>query len=521
MINSLVYIPSGLQSPELEILLAKAQEIINSKKKLNIIICSGAKNYACSFNIYSQKTICIACKNRLNNGLKNLNGDYNLIETPEIIKELILFNENLHNKIKDKKNLLKIYYKKIDVGLAAYSSYLSISRDLNLEGFFAFKSLKKILKCTITLSNFFLSYLKKNKIDEIFIFNGRQSQNRPLFRIAKILKIKVTILEHSTIFKNSKGVRNFDDYLPYDYNFFSNKIKNHVSKFSSKMQKKYSNKYFEFKQRGLVVNDKASYVKDQKKDFLPTQWDIKKKNIVFFTSSDDEYEVLGNQYKNLLYQNQDNSILQIIDSFIDKAKSDYHLWIRMHPNLANIKWSYSSNILKLGNLHPNIHIIKSSSKVSSYKMISLCDKFLTFSSSSALEAVYNNKPSILLGKTYFDKLKCFYIPKNHKQTIKLIFNSKLAPKKKDEMIKFALFWIESGLKQNYFSGNFIDGFKFNNRRIDYSLANILIFYFGKILTHYFFNWLNYYMRINNKLSMIFYKMFKKKFSKINYYKKFY
>ena len=30
MINSLVYIPSGLQSPELEILLAKAQEIINS-----------------------------------------------------------------------------------------------------------------------------------------------------------------------------------------------------------------------------------------------------------------------------------------------------------------------------------------------------------------------------------------------------------------------------------------------------------------------------------------------------------
>lgn len=498
MINSLVYIPSGLQSPELEILLAKAQEIINSKKKLNIIICSGAKNYACSFNIYSQKTICIVCKNRLRNGLKNLKGDYNLIETPQIIRELILFNEKLHNKIKDKKKLLKIYYKKIDVGIATYSSYLGISRDLNLEGFFAFKSLKKILKCTIFLSKFFLSYLKKNKIDEIFIFNGRQNQSRPLFRIAKILKIKVTILEHSTIFRNSKGVRNYADNLPFDYNFFSNKIKNHVSKYSSKIKKKYSNNYFEFKQRGMVVNDKASYIKNQKKDFLPTQWDIKKKNIIFLTSSDDEYEVLGNQYKSLHYQNQTNAVLKIINSFIHKAKSDYHLWIRMHPNLANIKWSYSSNILKLRNLHPNVHIIKPSSKVSSYKMISLCDKFLTFNSSSALEAVYINKPTILLAKTYFDKLKCFYVPKNHKETIKLIFNSKLVPKKRDEIRKFALFLIESGIKQKYFSGNFIDGFKFNSKQINYSFFNIPIFYFGKILTHFFFNSLNYYMRFYNK-----------------------
>ena len=505
MINSLVYIPSGLQSPELEILLAKAQEIINSQKKLNIIICSGAKNYACSFNIYSQKTICIACKNRLRNGLKNLNGHYNLIETPQIIKEIILFNENLHNKIKNKKNLLKIYYKKIDVGLATYSSYLGISRDLNLEGFFAFKSIKKILKCTIVLSNFFLNYLKKNKIDKIFIFNGRQNQNRPLFRIAKILKIKVTILEHATIFRNSKGVRNYADHLPYDYNFFSNKIKNYASKFSSKIKKKYSNNYFEFKQRGLVVNDKTSYVKNQKKDFLPIQWDIKKKNIVFFTSSDDEYEVLGNQYKNLLYQNQTNAILQIINSFIDKDKSNYHLWIRIHPNLASVKWSYSSNILKLENLHPNVHIIKPSSKVSSYKMISLCDKFLTYSSSSALEAVYINKPTILLAKTYFDKLKCFYVPKNHKETIKLIFNSKLAPKKRDEIRKFALFWIESGIKQKYFSGNFIDGFKFNSKQINYSFFNKSTFYFGKIFTHFFFNWLNYYMRNYNKFDKIFYK----------------
>jgi hypothetical protein len=505
MINSLVYIPSGLQSPELEVLLSKAQEIINSKKNLNIIICSGAKDYACSFNIYSQKTICISCKNRLSNGLKNLKGNYNLLETPKTIKELIFFNEKLYNKIINKKKLLKIYYKKIDVGLASYSSYLSISRDLNLEGFFAFDSLKKILKCTVVLSNFFLSYLKKNNINEIFIFNGRQNQSRPLFRIARTLKIKVTILEHTTIFRNSQGVRDYKDHLPYDYNFFSNQINDHFSKFSSKKKNKYSDNYFKFKQRGAVVNDKVSYIQNQKKDLLPRLWNLKKKNIVFFTSSEDEYEVLGNQYKNLIYENQTNALLRIIKSFVNKANVNYHLWIRMHPNLSNVKWSYNSNILKLRDMYPNIHLIKPSSKVSSYKIINLCDKFLTFSSSTALEAVYMNKPTILLAKTYFDKLKCFYIPKNHQETIKLIFNHKLKPKKREDIKKFALFWIESGKKQKYFSGNFIDGFKFKSKNINYSFIYMIIFYVGKIVTHYFFNWLNFYITTIIRLKKIFKK----------------
>jgi len=97
--NTLVYIPSGLQSPELEILLSKSQEIINSNKSnLHIISCLGTKNYACSFNIYSQKLICAACKNRLKNGLKHLRGKYILSETPEIIDDFPLYNKKIFNK---------------------------------------------------------------------------------------------------------------------------------------------------------------------------------------------------------------------------------------------------------------------------------------------------------------------------------------------------------------------------------------------------------------------------------------
>ena len=50
--NYLVHIPSGLPSPELEILLSKSQEIISKKKSLYIVVCAGLNNYACSLNPY-------------------------------------------------------------------------------------------------------------------------------------------------------------------------------------------------------------------------------------------------------------------------------------------------------------------------------------------------------------------------------------------------------------------------------------------------------------------------------------
>jgi len=505
ILNSLVYIPSGIPSPELEILLAKCQEIINSKKNLNIIVCAGGDNYACSFNIYSQKNICFACKNRLKNGLKNLKGNYNLLETPLITNETLKSIKVSNYKIKDKNDLINKYYKNIDLGLASYSSYLNISRDLNLDGFFSSKSLEKILRCTIILINFFFNFLIKNNIHEIFIYNGRQNQNRPLFRIANILKIKVNILEHTIVFNNpkNKNVRDFENNLPNDISYFSKKINNHVSVFSKRINKYNADKYFKLKQVGVVINDKASYVKAQKIDSFPSQWNFNKKNIVFFTSSDDEYAVLADKYKNQIYKNQADAIFKIINSFTLKKNMDYHLWIRMHPNLSNVKWNFNSDLIKLENLHSNIHIIKPASEISSYKIISLSEKFITYNSTTALEAVYMNKPTILLGRTYFEKLGCFYIPKSHHHLTKLIFKNKLFPKKKGGVITFVSYWIESGIKQKFFAGNLIDGFRFNNRKISYSLFYKLIYQYEKFLQIYLYGLFNYYMKPFINFSIIF------------------
>ena len=54
---------------------------MKSKKKNNVIIllCSGGKRYACSKNIFSLKSICIACKDIRKKAINKLNGKYKII----------------------------------------------------------------------------------------------------------------------------------------------------------------------------------------------------------------------------------------------------------------------------------------------------------------------------------------------------------------------------------------------------------------------------------------------------------
>jgi hypothetical protein len=47
-VNVLIYIPTGLNTPEFEILLSKTQQEIDSGNKVTILLCKGGKNYSCS-----------------------------------------------------------------------------------------------------------------------------------------------------------------------------------------------------------------------------------------------------------------------------------------------------------------------------------------------------------------------------------------------------------------------------------------------------------------------------------------
>ena len=106
-----IYIPTGLNTPMLEILLSEAQELIHKKKIVEFIVFKPGEVFTCSKNIFSQKFISIASEEKIKKGLKKINGNYkisyisNKKKYPEIIRKV---------NLKNTKNIKKFNFEGID-----------------------------------------------------------------------------------------------------------------------------------------------------------------------------------------------------------------------------------------------------------------------------------------------------------------------------------------------------------------------------------------------------------------------
>jgi len=488
----IIYIPNGLNTPEFEILLSKAQILIDAKKNVEIITLGGGFNekvYATSTNIFSQNSIDLACKYKRNLGFKKLKGKFKLTYTPALKNLKSKFS---HLKFRNRKDVNKILIEGSDIGAAALSSYINLTRDANLDGLLVKNTVLNLMNTSLNLYYFFKHKINKN--DHVFMFSGRNNEYRPLFRFAVKNKIKISNLEFSGDGESNKGIRDFKDRLAHDPFTIKTEVNRHWKK-STKKNK--CDHYFMYIKAGRVVNDKASYVLKQDKSLLPKEWDNKKRNIVYFTSSEDEYAALGGIFDKTIYKNQTESLKMIVKDINKYKDKDIYFWIRCHPNLQGVFWKYNAEVFKLHDPKNRVFVVDPSSKVSSYRMLENCEKIINYQSRTGIEAVYWRKPSIIVGRAIFDELGGTYNPKSHQQAMKWILDKNLKPKSMLVAIKYASFWVEGGFRYKYMTGSMRYGYKFKNTALKFNLSNKIFYYLGKVLQHYF---LNYF--INFKLSFL-------------------
>ena len=427
--NSLIYMPTGLNSPELEVLLSKAQEDLDKKKKVIILTCSGNGAYACSLNIYSSKSICHSCNFLKKKGLEKLKGDYEVIETPFLKKE----NKYL---IKKKKNLMVMSYKNFDIGLGVFASYVNYTRDADLEGFFSKKIITRLHNTSVIIYNFTKAILKKKKIQSLSTYNSRMNQGRPVFRLGQQLRLKQNTLEFLTA---NNHVLNSKKYFVTSPFFLKPAIDNFWKKLKNKnFFTKRIKKHFLDRLNSKVSLDIKPYTKHQTKNLLPNDWNNCKKNIVYFASSDDEHDSFGKENWMTLYKNQEEAIVKIAE-YIGTKKPNYNFWIRMHPSLMGVKWLWVQKIIEIEKKFNNVYVISPESKVSTYAVLFNCDLSLSTASSIIVEANYYRKPIIALCDSIFSNLGLTYFPKSRKQLFNLI-QKNLKPKKKILAYKWPAFF---------------------------------------------------------------------------------
>ena len=108
--KNLVFLPTGLNSPENEVLCASIQSLLDKKKDVTILTCSGGKNYSCSKNIFSFSQICKLCKFKTKQNIKKIK-DISCSLYKEIYL-LILLNYKNNININDQNRIFNYCIKK-------------------------------------------------------------------------------------------------------------------------------------------------------------------------------------------------------------------------------------------------------------------------------------------------------------------------------------------------------------------------------------------------------------------------
>jgi hypothetical protein len=119
---------------------------------------------------------------------------------------------------------------------------------------------------------------------------------------------------------------------------------------------------------------------------------------------------------------------------------DLHFYLRIHPNLKGVTHRDHMDLYQLKQ-YPNITIIPPESMVSTYALMDACEKVVTFGSTTGVEASYWGKPSILVGRSYYEMLDACYHVKS-KEELAEALKAQLAPKDRLGADKYGYFQVD-------------------------------------------------------------------------------
>lgn len=338
------------------------------------------------------------------------------------------------------------YFDNVNLGIGASSTLIS---RYNLETpkiYFWNLTIKKLLFEAAISYQLTLDLLKLISPDVVYTFNGRYAVENAISQACIKKNVKIRLHERGSTYDKY----DIFNYPLHSYKNYEDKIRNYWDTKSIEIKNPIAIDFFEKKRKGNDINW-ISYNKYYSDDFnLPSTDKIK---VVYFSSSDDELASIINLESQPIFENQRACVNYLIEYF--KNKKEYLFIIRNHPNIST-KHKEDKNFWD--NLKgDNLLLFDSKSKINSFKLIDYSDILITFSSTIGIESTYWNKPSILLGLSYYRFLDCTYNPKSVDEFEELM-NQRLVPKNKELCYPFGFFYNSFGINYKYYKPiSFFDG----------------------------------------------------------------
>jgi hypothetical protein len=285
--------------------------------------------------------------------------------------------------------------------------------------------------------------LRRERPDRVYTFNGRHPLPRAVLRACEAEGVDYAIhergcdLDHYALFENA---------LPHDFEFARRWIEATWTAADPAARVERARRFFA-DHRAPTPSTPYSYTLAQQRGRLPAGWDATRRNVVFYVSSDDEYEAIGPEWSSALYASQGDALREIAQS-LAAAGPEHVLWVRTHPHLKGV---VNSQVRAMRELHQAglIRHLEADDPVDSYALIDAAAKVVAFRSTVGVEASYWKRPALRLAPALYQGLDATYEPASHAEVMALLLDPDLPPKPELGALRYGYFRAVFGERYRY------------------------------------------------------------------------
>lgn len=457
-----VLIYAGYNSaPHLETEMEIAYDLLKQGAEVFFVLCEGQLS-TCFDNPMHRADICRSCISKKKSALRFLKiKKENIISLPRIEVKEDLFPDTFNTL----DELKEFSFESVDIGLGVASSIISRFRDHKINTLLYKNEIKVAMKTALYSYLASKIVLEKVNPDEVFLFNGRFLEQRPVMRLCELKGITYYTHERGGVLTRYLLRKND---IPHSIEATRKEV-DLMWGDGGIEKEKVGKKFFEDR-RNKVVQGWYVYTKNQAKGTLPHGYDENKTNIVLFNSSMDEYEGVKG-FSNKIYRDDNDGISKIVRDLA--AYENIHIYLRCHPNLKGLNNSQVKEINQIVRESSNLTIIPPEEAVDSYSLVDAADIVVIFNSTIGAEAAFWNKPVVLLGNAFYGFLEGFYKPKSHEEVLALL-TQKLIPLDNKEVLKYGYWELNRGIPFKYYKPDSVNQGRFLGKIIDQSFYSRLV-----------------------------------------------
>lgn len=453
-----IFSPYATVAPHFETELELAQRHLDDGHQVEIVSCHG-ELANCDFNPRGEAARCQACLGRRQAGLSMLEPrpDCGSLGSAQWTLE-----SGLQTQFDTVAELTQYKIDNFDIGYAVLSSLVSQIRDPEPDLRQHASTIEKFMRSAAQTYEFTLDYLHRSAPDRVYTFNGRFASMRAVLRACQKTGTSCWLHERGC---DGQHFELFKNHLPHDIDAIDAEIRRiwnaaGVEANSTSSREQIGAQWF-LDRVNRVETSWHSFTKHQQTGLLPNCWDSRRKNVAIFCSSDDEFVAIGDAWRHSLYSNQVEAIGKIANSMLT-ADPACQLYLRVHPNLTNVQNERKRQMLAL--TCPNLTVIQPDAPIDTYQLMCQSDVVVSFGSSVGIEAVFWNRPSILLGPCFYQNLGGTYRPATHSEAVNLIV-SDLDPGDKTGALMYG-HWLQTrGQKYNYYQAEGLFEGKFKGQHV--------------------------------------------------------